>query len=250
MKLFVNPRILPYFTHLAGVLGFALHIWLRATGIDEKNLYIESHPALILMFILTAVVLPVLYLAVQPLQPQNKYHKLFPVSPLSGLGSAAAALGIGWCAIRDVLGNGDLITSLTLVAGIAACACLLFTGYCRSKGAQPNFRLYAVIAVYMMLRAACVCRLWSRETQMVAYFFPLLASVFLVLCTYQHTVLACKKGSSRRFVLTNQIALFFCWLSVPTDPVFYLTMCAYLGFDLCALQAAKKHTPHFLKEKS
>lgn len=249
MNISVNPRILPYVTYLAGVAGFFLHIWLRLTGVDAKNLYIDGHPAGVLMFVLTAVMLPLLFLAVQRLQDQSKYHKLFPVSPMSGIGSAVAAAGILWSTIRDVLAGGDLITSLALVAGVAACACLIFTGYCRYKGIQPNFRLYGIITIFMLLRTVSVCRSWNQETQMITYFFPLLASLFLVLCTYHHTVLACKKGSSRMFVFTNQAALFFCWLAAPADPVFYLTMCVYLGFDLCALQVGKKHVPHFLKEK-
>ena len=142
-----------------------------------------------------------------------------------------------------------MITVFALVAGIAACACLLFTGYCHYKGIQTNFRFYGIITIFMILRAVSVCRNWNTETQVIVYFFPLLASVFLVLCTYYHTVLVFKKGNSRKFVFTNQAALFCCWLAAPADPVFYLTMCVYLGFDLCALQVRKKHVPHFLKEK-
>ncbi len=248
MNLSVNPRILPYATHFAGVAGFFLHIWLRLSGVDEKGLYLKSHPAQSLMFLLTAAVLLLLYLAVRRLREQSKYSRLFPASFFSGVGSAVAAAGIVWSSLRDVLAGADLIAVFALAAGIAACVSLLFTGYCRIKGAQPNFRFYGIITVFMILRAVNVCRSWNIKTQLITYFFPLLASLFLVLCTYYHTVLAYKKGDSRKFVFTNQAALFFCWLAAPADPVFYFAMCIYLGLDLPALQGGKRYAPRFLKE--
>ena len=60
-----NPfrfSILPYFTMGAGGLGLALRVWLFSAT-DEKSLLPAGHPADAALYILTALVLGILFLA-------------------------------------------------------------------------------------------------------------------------------------------------------------------------------------------
>lgn len=239
MKKILKPAILPLFTPIAGIIGFILRLWLFAGGTDEKGLLTPNHPAGILCFVLTAIVLAVVALCAFRLEPVDSYKKLFPAHALAGIGCFVAAAGILYVDIRDLLSKSDTITIITLVLGLIAAACLVVLGLCRFKGNRPSFWLHSAVTVYFMLHLVSQYRLWSSEPQLQVYFFPLMASVFLMLTAYQRTVLDAEKNSSRRFfVFCHQIALFFCMLSWQGQNLpFYLTMSLWLVTNLCSLKA-------------
>lgn len=241
MNKIFKPVWLPLFTLIAGLAGLGLRLWLFLGGTDDRGLLVAGHPAGILVFVLTAVFLVVLGLWVRPLTPVGKYQKLFPARPLAGIGCAAAAAGILYVDIRDLIARQDIITVITLVLGAVAAAALVVLGICRWKGKRPSFGLRAVVTVYFMLHLVSQYRLWSAESQLQVYFFPLMASVFLMLTAYHGAVLDAEKNGSRRFyVFTSQAALFFCFLSLHgTSWPFYLTMGLWLAFDLCSLKPYK-----------
>lgn len=241
MKKIFKPTILPLFTLIACAIGFGLRLWLFLTGVDARGLLPAGHIAGILSFVLTAIVLAVLFLCVRPLTPLGSYSKLFPAWLPAGIGCALAAVGILYVNIRDLIARQDAITIAVLVLGLVAAAALLILGFCRWKGKHPSFWLQAAITVYFMLHLISQYRLWSSESQIQVYFFPLLASVFLMLTAYHGAVLDADKKSGRRaYVFCNQAALFFCCMSLQgASWPFYLAMAAWLGTGLCSLTAAK-----------
>lgn len=241
MKKLFKPTLLPLFTLIASLVGFGLRLWLFLTGTDERGLLPANHIAGILSFVLTAIVLAVLVLCTHKLTPLNSYSKLFPAWPLAGIGCAAAAAGILYVNIRDLLVQPDVITIVTLVLGLVAAAALLILGFCRLKGNHPSFWLQAAVTVYFMLHLVSQYRLWSSESQLQVYFFPLLASVFLMLTAYHGAVLdADKKANRRGYAFCNQAALFFCCMSLQGSSwPFYLAMAAWLGTNLCSVKALK-----------
>jgi hypothetical protein len=241
MKKIFKPTWLPLFTLLAGAAGFGLRLWLLQSGIDHKGLLMADHPAGDLTFILTGIVLAVLALCVRTLMPMSNYRKLFPGRLIAGIGCVAAAAGILYVDIRDLLAQSDIITIVTTGLGVVAAACLLVLGWFRWKGKRPAFWLYSAVTIYFMLHLISQYRLWSSESQLQIYFFPLMASVFLMLTAYHNAVLAEQKNGSRRFyVFCNQAGLFFCFLSLHgTSWPFYLTMAVWLATGLCSLQPGK-----------
>lgn len=240
MKKIFKPTLLPWLTILAGLLGFGLRLWLFLGGKDDKGLLIVNHPAGILCFVLTAVALAVIGLCCWHLQPLSSYKKLFPARPLAGIGCFAAALGILYVNIRDLITRKDTITVITLVVGLLAVAALVTVGLCRMKGKRPTYWLHSALTVYCMIHLVSQYRLWSGQPQLHVYFFPLMASVFMMLTAYHHTVLdAEKKGSRRFFVFCSQAALFFCLLSLQGSSwPFYLAMALWLATNLCSLRPA------------
>lgn len=233
-----KPAFMPLFTLLAGLAGFFLRLWLFRTGIDDKGLLTADHPASTLVWVLTAITLPVLALCVRPLAPDTKYSQLFPANMWAGLGCILAAAGILYVNLRDLLLRQDAITVVTLILGLVAAAGLLILGYCRWQGKRPSFWLQSAVTVYFMLHLVSQYRLWSSEPQLQVYFFPLLASVFLMVTAYHGAVLdAQKKGNRRWYVFSNQAALFFCCLSLQgISWPFYLAMALWLATNLCSLK--------------
>ena len=96
MKKIFKPTILPIFTLAAGAIGFVLRLWLFLGGTDAKGLLVPNHPAGILCFVLTAIVLAFAALCSRQLAPLSSYKKLFPPRLLAGIGCFAAGAGILW----------------------------------------------------------------------------------------------------------------------------------------------------------
>lgn len=247
MKNILTPKLLPVFPLTAGILGLALRLWLFGTGMDEKGLLVASHPANVLLFILTAIVMVALYLCVSPLAPVSRYCQLFPASPLRAAGCLAAAAGILLTNIGEIAQQQDTLTFLVLVLGILASVSFVLLALCRFKGAKPNFLLHTIVTVYLMFHLVAQYRHWSPEPQLQTYFFQLLACVFLMCCAYHATTLDVKKGSRRWYVFCSQAALFFCLLSIRDENwLFYLTMALWTATNLCALQTKK---PRYIKQE-
>lgn len=239
-----KPSILPVFTLCTGFLGLALRAWLALAGTDEKGLLVTTHPAHVLVFVLTAVVMAVMFLCIRTLRSVKRYNDLFPTPALSGVGCIVAALGIIWVNIRDLLLRKDPVTKVCLVLGVLAVGCLIAIAVCRFKKRRPSCYLHSVICLYLMLHLVSQYRLWSAEPQLQVYFFPLLASVFLMLTAYHSAVMDARKGSRRWFVFCNQGALFCCILSVWSESwLFYLAMGFWMCTGLCSLKEVAADTP-------
>lgn len=235
-------KYLPLFTLLCGAVGLLLRFWLFATGLDEKGLLVTGHPANTLIYIVAALFMAALFLAVRPLGPMDDYSKLFPVGATSLLGCVAAALGLIYAAFRELTMRRDPVTMMTLVLAVAAAVCLILLGNSRKIGKRPHYLLRTVLTVYLMLHLISQYRLWSAEPQLQYYFFQLLASVLLMLTAYHGTVLDAKTGSRRWYVFCNQAALFCCCLSLQGDSwLFYLTMGIYTATTVCDLQMYPAH---------
>ena len=237
MKKLTNPTFLPTFTLTAGIIGLALRVWLFFGGMDKKGLIIDSHPANILTFVLTALVLAVIFVSIRPLNAVDRYQQLFPSARFPASGCIVAAVGIIWVSFRDMSQRLDTITIVSLILGLLAVISLLMLAYCRFNRARPLCYYHAVITVYLMLHLISQYRLWSGEPQLQIYFFPLLSSVFLMLSAYHSAVLDARKSGRRWFVLCNQGALFCCCLSLWGDNwPFYLAMGIWSISGLCTLE--------------
>lgn len=240
---FLKAQYISLFTLLAGILGFILRAVLHSTGTDEKGLLIAGHPAGILLFILTALILGVLFLGLRDLQPVGQYSRLFPASNLGFVGCILAAVGILISAVGEFLHQQDAFTRIISVLALICAVCLVLLGLRRKQGKQPGYLLHACLTVYLMAQLVSEYRYWSPEPQFLLYFFPLLAMVFLMLTAYQATCLDDGKGSRRWYAFCNQAAVFFCCISLLSDHwLFYLAMGLWAVTNLCSLQTFKNRS--------
>lgn len=235
MRTSVKSHILPVFTLGAGGLGFALRLWLFATGVDEKGLLVAGHPATVLSFLLSAAMMAVLFLYTVKI-PKLSYGEAFPGSVWAAVGNWIAAAGILIVDTTELVTVADAMTAVCFAAGLAAAASLVYLGICRLRQKHPSMFFHSAITVYMVLHLICQYRSWSPEPQLQAYCFQLFASVLLMLAVYHRTALTAKEGSCRWFLFCNQAALFFCCLSLQEESrLFYLTMGAWMALDGMAI---------------
>ena len=241
MKKLLKPNIFPWFTMGTGGIGLVLQVWYRA-GMDEKGLLPGRHPATILSFLLTALVLATIFLCARQLRPIGKYSRLFPAGLGRAIGCFVAAAGVLYGGIYYLSGN--LLGILTFIISLAATGSLVFLGILRKKGSRPPFLLHTVLTIFTMLFLVCNCRIWGAEPQIMSYFFPLFACIFLMLTAYHKTVLDVRKNGRLMLVFCSQAALFFSCLALTgKNRFFYLTMIVWLALDLCSVSNKGKSEP-------
>ena len=206
-----NPfpsHILPIFPAGAGILGLLLRIWLLAAT-DEKGLLPADHFADKALYSLAALVLVILFLATRTLIPR-------PIN------KRALRLTNAWACIMG--GIGLLLSAFTSSSVRMAWLAMLATGLggmvmllmavLHFLRRRVHFLLPAVVTVALMLNTVARCQAWGAVPQLQIYFFPLLASIFLILCTYQKTVATAKQGNPRLLAFFSQASLFFCCVSL------------------------------------
>ena len=214
MKHPFHSHILPYFSVGAGILGFLLRLWLFS-AVDEKGLLPVRHFANYAVFVLSALVMLVLYLSAQKLRSRPVNRKA--VRLCNGFACMLGAAGFLLGAVTQDAGQSVRLSWLTTLAvPVGSIAFLLMAVLCFTRR-KIHYVFPATVTVTFMLHTVTQCQIWGAVPQLQVYFFPLLASVFLILCAYQCTALAAGEGSSRLLAFFSQGALYFCCLSLNTS---------------------------------
>ena len=227
MKHPFHSHMLSLFTIGAGCCGLALRIWLFSAA-DEKGLFPIAHPADYALYILAALTLGFLYLATRKWKPQ----------PTNAHGITACAYTIGGLSLilTAVLTHSGLairLANLSTVATVIGGLSLLCMAALKALRKELPYQLPAVLTVALMVNTVAQCRTWGAEPQLQVYFFPLLASVFLILSAYYKTVLTARKENPKQLAFFSQGALFFCCLSLNTSQrLFYLGMLCWAAVQL------------------
>lgn len=237
MNKLLKPSNLPWIILGAGILGAALRALLFATGMDEKRLLISGHGAQLLIWLLTAAVAVLLLMLTWDLKQAAKYSFNFPAFLAGAIGAALACVGIFITAIAELFSSADILSTLNGLLGLACAGALAFLAYCRWKGMHPSALFHIIICIYLMLRLVCQYRLWSADPQIQDYFFSLLATVCSMLASYYCAAFSANTGNRQLHTLFHLAGVYFCLVSVPhcDNPLFYLTMAAWLFTDLCNL---------------
>lgn len=230
MKRFPKTEFLSLFSILLGIIGMALQSWLLS-AMDSKGLLPYHHIGGTLTFILLALVVAGCFFFFRNVKTDKDIAQMFPRTPLAA-GSILAAVGIGFSAFSS--GAADTLSFLVQILGVLSALALGYVGFCRLKGKRPHFLLYALIALFLILRTLTYCRGWSAETQVSLFFFPLLANLFLLLTVYYRSALEASLKNCRQFMLFRQLTLFCCLLSMPGgDWLFYLSGAVWVATDFC-----------------
>ena len=238
MKHPFRSHILPFFTVGAGGLGFALRLWLYA-GIDEKGLLPVGHPADYLLFLLSALTIGILFLATRKLEPRKINRELLRV--LGSLAYAIAGVCLILTAVLKLSGSMVRLAWVAIAAALVGGLILLMMAVMRFFRRRPPYWISAVITVVLMLNTVAQCQVWGAEPQLQEYFFPLLASVFLILCAYEKTKFAAKQGNAKTLAFFSQCALYFCCVSLNTDHwLLYFGMMLWAALQFYPCIFAKK----------
>ena len=231
-----NPfrfSIFPYFTMGAGGIGLCLRLWLFAST-DEKGLLPTHHPADTLLYILTALVLVIVFLTCREVSASPFGRSFRRTAEIIGNFAGAVGLLLGAFA--------DQSSTLSTVIYLAGCIFLLMAAFFAFQKKRFPYWLGAAITVVLIVSTVIQCRTWGAIPQIQQYFFPLLASVFLILTAYHRTTVAAKQGKRRLLAFFSQCALFLCCLSLNSNPVLYLGMACWAAVQLFPCYHTKKES--------
>lgn len=240
MNKLICRYLLPWGTLAAGIGGFFLSRVLFTDGQDGKRLLITNHPAGILLLCLCVAVFGLLALAVFKLPKDAAYEKLFPKSGLRSIGRFLGAIGIAITCLRR-FDTPDVLSVIVLVLGIAAALCLLLSASLQLFGIRPHYLFFFFVTVYFMALGLSLCRTWGSQPQVMRYLGSLLANLFLILYTYQHTAAAAGEKNTRALLLCGNAALFFCCVAFAKEFDFlYAASAIWLTLDVRPVKLTDK----------
>ena len=235
MKHPFRSHILPLFTMGAGGLGFALRLWLFS-AVDEKGLLPAKHPAGTLLFLLSAAVLGILFLASRHIEPRTVNRKA--LRPVSATACLLGGLGLIFNTMT-IMGSTSKLTVPALILNLAGGLVMLFMAFLKFRGKKLPYWLPAALTAVLMVTTVAQCQVWGTEPQLQVYFFPLMASIFLILTAYQKTALLARSGKRSLLAFFSQSAAFFCCLSFNSFHKFF-----YCGLFLWAALQIFSCLPH------
>lgn len=239
MKQFPKTEVFSLFSIVLGIIGMALQSWMFST-VDSQGLLLRGHISEVLSFVLLAVFMAGNFLFVKDFKSDAPYDQLFPKSSLAGVGSILAAAGIVLSAFTpEIKGVLQLVVK---VLGVASGAALGYTGYCRLQGKRPNCLLHGVVALFLIFRTLAFCQIWSAEVQMQVYFFPLLATISLLIAAYYRAALVADMKNCRQYLFFRQLAIFSCLMSIAGgQALFFIAGAVWMVTDFCIPAASGKY---------
>ena len=239
MKRFPKTEYFSLFSVAAGIIGFAMQSWLLTT-VDAKGLLVKGHISAVISFVLFAIVVAVNGMFLRNFKPDGGYEHLFPKSKVAGIGSIVAAIVMGYCAMLPVA--SPVLGLLVKVFGLATVVGLGLSGYGRMQDKLPNCLIYGVVCLFLIFRSLVFCQGWSAELQVERFFFPLMASLFLLITAYYRAALGVDLKNCRQYLFFRQLALFCCLLSLAgVDKLFYLAGAVWMATDFCTPDAYGKY---------
>lgn len=244
MKKYFHPKFLPILIQVAGLLGLLLRLLTMGKGPDSEGLYAPQPVAWTMLWIVTILTLTAVVVMSARLKVPGKYSDNFPASLPGAIGTGLAALGI--ILSKQVFPMGsDLLSTLTSILGIVSFAALALAALNRYQGKKPPFFVHAVPCLFFALRIFLLCRIWSNESQIGVFLFPFLASICIMLASYQLACFDVNLGKRRVSLFWSLSGVYFSLLALPggEEPIFYATMALWLLTNLCSLRPMKPRKP-------
>lgn len=235
MKQLSKPVVLTSLCALSGLLCLLLRQWLFS-GIDNgEGLLISSHPANILLWVLTGLV--ALVLIVLFFTWEKQVTCLFPLNPVSGLSTLMLAGAYAVAAWR-LLSAGAQLQFLTLAAGVLALVSLLamlLIALGQFRGQRMHPLLYCPGVLYFLFFLILSYPDWSGEPQTQVFFFQMMAVCSMLVTIFCRAELAAGKISGRNYLLFSRAAVFtsIAAISHSEEPLLYLLCAIALLLDGC-----------------
>lgn len=221
MKHPFRSHILPFFPAAAGVVGLLLRLWLFS-AIDEKGLLPEKHFADSALCILAAITLGILFLSSRKPEYRAVPKQLPGLAAVSGC--LLGAIGLLVTGLDQFGVHGMRFSGIAALACLTGGMILLAMAVLKLFHKKIPFLFPAALTIVLMLDTVAQCQVWGSASQLQEYFFPLMASVFLILSAYHITLRAAGTGKPEQLIFFSQSTLFFCCTCLNTDRWFF-----YLG---------------------
>lgn len=242
---YLKPTYLPIAALAGGIITMVMRLWLFSLGTDDRGLLPAATFPDVCSWILTALMLVLLFLGTRRLTEATKYSFNFRPSMLAACGTLIGALGILITCLVELLSGGERLGIFSAVMGLLAAAVLVFLAYCRWNGMKPMFLMHSFVCLWLMFHLVSHYRLWSAYPQLQTYAFELMAIIFLMLSCYQRAAFDAGNGNRRAYAFFTSAAVFFCVAAIPgsASPVFYIGCALWMFATPCNLKplASKKH---------
>lgn len=241
MKKYLHPKYLPLLVPIASMLGLLLRLWTMGGGPDKDGLYAPQPFAWVLLWIVTLITMTGIIFLSSGLKNPGRYFDNFPRSFAAAVGCAAGALGIMLSSLSMLMSAKDLLSALTGLFGIVSAVCLALTAFGRYKGKRIGFGLHAVPCLFFALRIFEHCKHWSNVTQTSVFLFQFLASICVMLATYQLCCFDVNLGNRKSSLIWSLSGVYFCVLALPMgeESLFYMGMILWLMTNLCSVRPLK-----------
>ena len=207
--------------------GFFLRRLVYLVAVDEKNLIMSGHPAVIALWMLTAAALVLAVFGGWKQKGQSLSQDL----PLAFLGHGMLAVGMLLAGFLNPIRAPGVLGTLWKVLAMGSAVCLLLAGFDRLRRKTPFFALYAVPALFFVVNVVAHYQLWCANPQFTDYAFALLGSVMLALHSYQLAAVSLNEGKKEILVMTALGAVYLCSTEIFGSGYPYL----YLGGTLFCL---------------
>lgn len=238
MKQLSKPLVLTAVCALGGLLCLLLRQWLFAKGMDSEGLPLLSHPANILIWVITggiALVLIFLFFTWE-----KHVTCAFPLNSVSGLSTLLMACGYATAAWQLLFGGPEL-EFLTVVATVLAllsllCMLLIALGQFRRQRMHPL--LFCPGVLFFLCYLILSYPGWSGEPQPQVFFFQMMASSCMLITIFCRAELAAGKISGRNYLLFSRAAVFtsIAAISHTGEPFLYLLFALTLLLDGCSTE--------------
>lgn len=227
--------LFPHFVPVAGILGALARRALYLSADGRTGLLPYGHAAQLILSLISLLAIAIIVLSCIPLKQANKYLFNFPASPIGAVGFGAAAAGMLVTGIGELILGGDGLATACALLSLPTAGILGFLAHCRFRGQKPSVIFGLGLCIYFMVFLVCRYRVWSANPQLEDYVFPLLASVCLLLASYQTAAFAVDSGSRRLYTAWRLAAGYFCLVSLPNcpSPVFYAAMAIWMFCNPC-----------------
>lgn len=216
---------LPAVMAALAVAGFVLRRLVYITAVDEKNLIIAGHPAVIALWVLTALALA---LAAFAGWKEKNRARIFSACAPAFLGHGLLGVAVLMTVLLNYAPMPGLLGQLWKICGFAAPVCLLAAGFERMRGKIPFFALYIVPCLFFGVHVVAHYQLWCANPQFTDYAFALLGSVALTFCCYQLTAHCVGTGNRQMLVTTALAAVYLCSAELAAGGYPYLYLAAVL----------------------
>lgn len=235
MKQLRTSKYLPIFIAALGVFGLILRMVLYAVAVDRKNLLLSGHPLEWLLWLVTAAAFALGIAGVWKRKGSELYADHFAPSAPAAIGAVAAAAGIGVTVFLNWSGVSGTLALVWKITGVLAAAALILVAKFRREGKQPLFLFHCIVCIFFAIHMVSCYQNWSSNPQIQDYVFTLLASVGLMLFSYQQTAFDADAGNARLQTGIGLLTGFSCIvaLSGTVYPILYLTGGIWVLTNLC-----------------
>lgn len=238
MKSPFHSHILPRFAFVSGFFGLLLQIWLFSAT-DEKGLLPAKHFADYASFILTAVTIAVIFLATRTLTPRQKHKRT--IRNYNLFAYVAGGLGLILNAVFTLIKSPVRLALVATLASLLGGIVMFLMAYLYKVNKRFSYLLPAAVTVVLMLDAVAQCQVWGSLPQLQEYFFPLMASIFLILTSYERTLFSARKPRPKVLAFYSQTSVFFCIISLNSQQwLLYLGMLFWAAAQIYPCTAIKK----------